>query len=47
LVTVTPQDRVDEVVEAIRMSMENIKIDRITVPLVADINVVDKWGEAK
>lgn len=47
LVTVTPEDRVDEVVEAIRMSMEDIKIERITVPLVADINVVDKWGEAK
>jgi len=47
LVTVTPEDRVEEVVEAIRMSMEDIKLDRITVPLVADINVVDKWGEAK
>ena len=47
LVTVTPDEHVDAVKEAIRASMEDIKLDQVVVPLVADINVVDKWGEAK
>jgi DNA polymerase I-like protein with 3'-5' exonuclease and polymerase domains len=47
LVTVCPEDRVDETVEAIRASMEGITLKEITVPLVAGISVVDKWGEAK
>lgn len=47
LVTITPEERVNDVKEAIRISMEDIKIDRMVVPLIADIHVVDKWGEAK
>jgi DNA polymerase I-like protein with 3'-5' exonuclease and polymerase domains len=47
LVTVCPEDRVKETVEAIRVSMEGIRLKEITIPLVADINVVNKWGEAK
>jgi len=47
LVTVTPEDRVEDVVTAIRTSMEDIKLQQMIVPLVADIHVVDKWGEAK
>jgi DNA polymerase-1 len=47
LVTVCPEDRVEETVEAIRVSMEGIRLKEITIPLVADINVVNKWGEAK
>jgi DNA polymerase I-like protein with 3'-5' exonuclease and polymerase domains len=47
LVTVCPEDRVDETVEAIRVSMEGITIKEMTVPLIAGIEVVDKWGEAK
>jgi DNA polymerase-1 len=47
LVTVTPEDRVDDVKEAIRASMEEIKLDKMVVPLIADVHVVDKWGEAK
>lgn len=47
LVTVTPIEKVDEVVEAIRTSMEDIQLKQLIVPLVADIHVVDKWGEAK
>jgi DNA polymerase I-like protein with 3'-5' exonuclease and polymerase domains len=42
-----PEDRAEETVEAIRVSMEGIKLKQITIPLVAEINVVDKWGEAK
>ena len=47
LVTVTPEDRAEEVAEAIRISMEDIKLQQMIVPLVADIHIVDKWGEAK
>lgn len=47
LVTITPEDRAEETADAIRASMEGIKLPQITVPLVAEINIVDKWGEAK
>ena len=45
LVTLTPDRLVDETKEAIREAMESIKL--IDVPLIADIKVVQKWGEAK
>jgi len=45
LVTLTPNDKVDDTVSAIREAMEGI--DLLSVPLVADIKVVDRWGEAK
>jgi DNA polymerase-1 len=47
LVTVCPEDRVEETEEAVRVSMEGIKLKEITIPLVADIHTVDKWGQAK
>ena len=47
LVTITPEDRAEEVAEAIRVSMEGIKLKEIIVPLIADVQIVDKWGEAK
>lgn len=47
LVTITPEDRAEETAEAIRKSMEGIKLNAITVPLVADVKIVDKWGQAK
>jgi DNA polymerase I-like protein with 3'-5' exonuclease and polymerase domains len=47
LVTVTPSDKAEETAEAIRESMEGIKVRAINVPLIADIQIVDKWGEAK
>jgi DNA polymerase-1 len=47
LVTITPEDRAEETAEAIRVSMEGIQLDAITVPLKAEVYVVDKWGEAK
>ncbi len=47
LVTITPEDKAEEVAEAIRTSMEGIKLKEITVPLIAEVNIVDKWGEAK
>jgi DNA polymerase I-like protein with 3'-5' exonuclease and polymerase domains len=47
LVTITPDDRAEETAKAIRYSMEGIKIKEITVPLIADVKIVDRWGEAK
>jgi DNA polymerase I-like protein with 3'-5' exonuclease and polymerase domains len=47
LVTITPEDKAEEVAEAIRESMEGIKLKEIRVPLIADVKIVDKWGEAK
>lgn len=45
LVSVCPDSLVDESVDAIRNAMEGINV--LQVPLVADIKVVQKWGEAK
>lgn len=47
LVTITPEDRAEETAEAIRNSMEGIRLKEIKVPLLAEVNIVDKWGEAK
>jgi DNA polymerase I-like protein with 3'-5' exonuclease and polymerase domains len=47
LVTVAREDLANETAEAIRESMEGIKMRDITVPLIADVKIVDKWGEAK
>jgi len=29
------------------VSMEGIYLPEITVPLIADVKIVNKWGEAK
>jgi DNA polymerase I-like protein with 3'-5' exonuclease and polymerase domains len=47
LVTVAREDLAEETAEAIRASMEGIKLPEITVPLIADVKIVNKWGEAK
>jgi len=47
LVTSCPEDRADDVAEAIRVSMEGIHLKQITIPLIADVKIVDKWGQAK
>ena len=47
LVTIAPESMADEVAEAIRESMEGIRLKEITIPLKAEVYVVDKWGEAK
>jgi DNA polymerase-1 len=47
MVTITPEDRAEETAEAIRESMEGFTLKEITVPLKAEVYVVDKWGEAK
>lgn len=45
LVTVTPDHIADETAEQIRVAMEGINALRI--PLLADVKVVSRWGEAK
>ena len=47
LVTVAREDLAQEAAEAIRESMEGVKLPEILVPLIADVKIVDKWGEAK
>jgi DNA polymerase I-like protein with 3'-5' exonuclease and polymerase domains len=47
LVTITPEDKAEETAEVIRKSMEGIQLKEITVPLKAEVYIVDKWGEAK
>jgi DNA polymerase-1 len=45
LVTLTPDRLVEDTKAAIKEAMEGINL--LEVPLVADITVVDRWGEAK
>lgn len=45
LVTVTPASIAEDTAEAIRSAMEGITF--LNVPLVADVKIVDRWGEAK
>ena len=47
LVVVTPIDLADETAEAVRQSMEGIRIPGLRVPLVAEVSVAPRWGEAK
>lgn len=45
LVLTTPAEIADETAEALRQAMEDIKV--LKVPLIADVKIVDRWGEAK
>ena len=45
LVTVTPKAKAEETAAAIRQAMEGIQA--LNVPLLADVKIVDRWGEAK
>jgi DNA polymerase I-like protein with 3'-5' exonuclease and polymerase domains len=45
LVTLTPDSKADETAEAIREAMEGIKL--LDVPLLADVKIVQRWGQAK
>lgn len=47
LVTICPEEMADEVAQAIRVSMEGITLKNFGIPLLAEVYVVDKWGEAK
>lgn len=45
IVTVAPDDIAEETAEAIRAAMEGIEL--LDVPLIADVKIVQRWGEAK
>ena len=45
LVTLTPDNLVEETKQAIQQAMEGINL--LEVPLIADIKVVQRWGDAK
>jgi len=45
LVLTTPAELADETAEILRQAMEDIQV--LKVPLIADIKIVDRWGEAK
>lgn len=45
LVTVTPDHLAEDTAEAIRQAMEGIKA--LTIPMLADVKIVQRWGEAK
>jgi DNA polymerase-1 len=45
LVTLTPDSLLEETEAAIREAMEGINL--LEVPLIADVTVVQRWGEAK
>lgn len=47
LVTIAPEELAEEAAEAIRESMEGIRLPSMNIPLIAEPKVVDKWGEAK
>jgi DNA polymerase I-like protein with 3'-5' exonuclease and polymerase domains len=47
LVTIAPEERAEDTLRAIKNSMEGIRLKDITVPLIAEAHIVDKWGEAK
>lgn len=47
LVVVTPEEMAEETAETVRQSMEGIHIPGLRVPLVADVNIATRWGEAK
>jgi DNA polymerase-1 len=45
LVTVAPKDIIEETAASIREAMEGIKA--LNIPMLAEVKIVDKWGEAK
>ncbi|CAB4122126.1 PolA DNA polymerase I - 3'-5' exonuclease and polymerase domains [uncultured Caudovirales phage] len=45
LVTVAPKEIIEETAAAIREAMEGIKA--LSIPMLADVKIVNKWGEAK
>ena len=45
LVLTTPAEMAEETAELLRQAMEDIKV--LKVPLIADVKIVDRWGEAK
>lgn len=47
VVVLAPLAEVDETAHAVKTGMEGVRLPGITVPLVAEVKIVDRWGEAK
>ena len=47
VVLTAPLDTADAVAEIVKREMEAARPTRITVPLVADVKIINNWGEAK
>lgn len=47
LVTITPDSLAEQVGAAIKESMEGVRLPDMVVPLIADMKIVEKWGQAK
>ena len=47
LVVVAPLELADETAQSVRQAMEGIYIPGLRVPLVAEVSVAPRWGEAK
>lgn len=47
VVVSSPEELVKEVSDVVRESMEGVRFDAITVPLLADVKVAANWGETK
>jgi DNA polymerase-1 len=45
LVTISPHHLADETAEAIREAMEGV--NALKIPMLADVKIVSRWGEAK
>jgi len=45
LVTIAPKELAEETANSIRNAMEGIHV--LSVPLLADVKIVDRWGDAK
>lgn len=47
VVVLAPLAEVDEAAAAVKTGMEGVSLPGITVPLLAEVKIVDRWGEAK
>ncbi|MFY9238038.1 MAG: DNA polymerase A family protein, partial [Roseovarius sp.] len=47
VVVVTPDALADQTAEAVRAGMEGAALPGIGVPLLAEVTIADRWGEAK
>ena len=42
-----PEELADETAAALQAAMQDVKLPGLDIPLLAEVNIVDRWGEAK
>jgi DNA polymerase-1 len=47
ILILSPEEHISDTVSALSAAMQDVVLPQITVPLVADVKVVSRWGEAK